>query len=82
MPTLTVDQTSTETLPIDVVMEAFVYSALEMTPDQALERLQEPKDHMPREVAQYIDELMQWVLELHEESGQYHASHLHPRLSA
>ncbi len=54
--------------PIDVVMEKFVESALDMTPRQAVIRLCEPKDHLPREMAEYIDELMRWVIELDRET--------------
>ncbi len=53
--------------PVDVVLEQFVDRALEMTPRLAVQRLCEPKDHMPLEVAEYIDDLMRWVIQLDRE---------------
>ena len=81
MQTLTISNTVIEPSPIDLVMDEFVYSALEMTPTQALERLNEPKDHMPSDVAEYIDDLMRWVIELHQE-GDCHTDPAMERLSA
>jgi hypothetical protein len=57
-------ETASTPAPIDVMMDTFAESALEMTPRQAVVRLCEPKDHLPREMAAYIDELMRWVIEL------------------
>ena len=53
--------------PVAVVLEQFVDRALEMSPRLAVRRLCEPKDHMPLEVAEYIDDLMRWVILLDRE---------------
>jgi hypothetical protein len=81
MHTPTIAYTRIEPSPIEAVMDAFVYGAMGMTPAEALERLDEPKDHMPPEVAEYVDDLMRWVIELHREDG-YQPSHTPERLSA
>ncbi len=81
MTPLTIDKTFIEPSPINVLKDEFVYSALEMTPAQALERLNEPKDHMPSDVAEYVDDLMRWVIELHQE-GDFQPGAALERLSA
>ncbi len=64
MQALTVSEATVTPSSIDLLLDVLADNAQRMTPEQAYERLCEPKDHLPREVAEYTDDLMRWVIGL------------------